>query len=142
MTQADRTGPLTDGYSPLLTVSFRATNVTAVRHGVRDAAARCGMSAGRADEFMVAVHEVMTNVVRHGGGTGRLRLWCDGVILCQVVDRGPGFDAAPHLNRTQRPSPSSSGGMGLWVARQTSDGLAIDSGPAGTTVSIRGYLGS
>jgi anti-sigma regulatory factor (Ser/Thr protein kinase) len=31
---------------------------------------------------------------------------------------------------------SASGGMGLWIARQTADHLAIESGPGGTTVTI------
>lgn len=80
-------------------------------------------------------------LVRHGGGTGQLRLWRNAGIVCEVVDYGPGFNAAPYLGRTQPPPAASSGGRGLWLAERTSDMLVIDSGPTGTTVSVHAHLG-
>ena len=141
MTNVNKTGlPSTDGYTLLLSATVHASNVAALRHRVRDLTSECGMDAEQVDGFAVAVNEIMTNAVRHGGGSGQLRLWCDGRVLCEVDDRGPGFDAGPHLRRTERPAPSSRGGLGLWLARQTSDDLAIESGPTGTTVSISAHL--
>jgi anti-sigma regulatory factor (Ser/Thr protein kinase) len=98
------------------------------------------MAPEKADGFIIAINEVMTNAVRHGGGNGELRLWSGHALLCEVDDHGPGFDAGPHLERTTRPTPSRTGGLGLWLARQTSDTLTVDSGPNGTTVSITGKL--
>jgi len=129
----------TDGYALLLAVGFNAATVAAVRHAVRDVACRCPMSDDRLDDFVVAVNEIMTNVVRHGGGNGHLQLWRDGDLLCQIIDHGSGFDPRPYLTR-DRPEPSPSGGMGLWLAQRTSDTLSWDSGPAGTTIGIQSRL--
>jgi serine/threonine-protein kinase RsbW len=128
--------PSTNGYSLLLAATFDATSIGAVRHEVRNVTDRCDMSVDRRDDFVLAVNEIMANAVRHGGGTGKIRLWRDGDLVCQVSDQGSGFDAGPYLRR-ERPLPSPSGGMGLWIARQTSDNLTIDSGPTGTTIGIR-----
>jgi anti-sigma regulatory factor (Ser/Thr protein kinase) len=128
-----------NGYSLLLAATFDRTSIAAVRHQLRDAAGRCRMSGERRDDFVLAVNEIMANAVRHGGGTGLLRLWCDGDLRCEVTDQGSGFDAGTYLRR-DRPQPSPSGGMGLWIAQQTSNDLTIDSGPAGTTIGIRSNL--
>jgi anti-sigma regulatory factor (Ser/Thr protein kinase) len=125
-----------DGYSLVLAAPFDRGRVSAVRREVGAAALRCGLPAERADVFLVAVNEIMTNAVRHGGGSGELRLWQDGDLVCEVHDRGDGFAASTYLQRTEAPNPSSTGGMGLWLARQTSDRLAIESTSAGTTVRV------
>jgi serine/threonine-protein kinase RsbW len=127
-----------DRYSLLLDTSFNGATIAAVRHEVRAAADRCHMTDDDLDDFLVAVNEVMTNAVRHGGGAGRLRLWRDGVILCEVIDQGQGFNPRPHLQH--RPQPSATGGMGLWLARQTSHDLDIQSSPSGTTIKVSGLL--
>ncbi len=139
MSHANWPEPSTNGYSLLLAATFDRGSLATVRHEVRDAAGSCRMTVDRRDDFVLAVNEIMANAVRHGGGTGHIQLWHDGDLLCQVTDRGSGFDAGPYLRR-DRPQPSPSGGMGLWIARQTSNNLTIDSGPAGTTIGIRGVL--
>jgi anti-sigma regulatory factor (Ser/Thr protein kinase) len=84
----------------------------------------------RGNDVVLVVQELATNVVRHGGGRGRLRLWSEGRrILCRVSDQGPG------LTDTQtQPSPRTPGGRGLWIARRLAD-LRIESSPAGTVVT-------
>ncbi|GIF66870.1 hypothetical protein Ais01nite_49050 [Asanoa ishikariensis] len=141
MSQANGWESSMDGYSLLLHARFDGTSLAAVRHKVLDVAGRCRMSGDRLDDFVVAVNEVMTNVVRHGGGNGHLRLWRNSELVCQVSDRGPGFEVAPVLRR-RKPRPSSSGGLGLWMARRMSDKLTITSGPAGTTIGVHAYLGA
>ena len=129
-----------DGYSLLLAATFDGTSVSAVRRKVVDVARGCHLSGDRLDDLELAVDEIMTNVVRHGGGTGQLNVWRGGDLVCQVTDAGRGFDARPFLQQ-ERPRPSEDGGMGLWLARQTSDKLTIDSGPDGTTIGIHQALG-
>ncbi|MDG4820569.1 ATP-binding protein [Asanoa sp. WMMD1127] len=142
MAGVNRAGTSSDGYSLLLSATFDGNSCSAVRHEVRASAARSRLDGETLDDFITAVNEIMTNVVRHGGGTGKLRLWRNGDLVCQVIDHGPGFDPTPHLHREHRPQPAATGGMGLWLAQQTSDHLTIASGPDGTTINIYGSLES
>ncbi|MDG4825627.1 SpoIIE family protein phosphatase [Asanoa sp. WMMD1127] len=120
----------------LVDAAFDRAGVASLRRRVADAAERHGMTEEAADDFIAAVNEVMTNAIRHGGGTGMLRLLGDGRLVCEVRDHGGGFPAADFLARRERPIPSSTGGMGLWIAQQTSHALEIESTPAGTLVRI------
>jgi anti-sigma regulatory factor (Ser/Thr protein kinase) len=87
-----------------------------------------------AEEMVLVAHELVTNAVRHGGGTGRLRMWAAGGRLwCEVSDQGPGL-ADPAFAGTRLPDPTVPGGRGLWIARTMSD-LIIGTGPGGTTVT-------
>ena len=82
------------GVVGLLESRFDAAGVTALRHRVADCVAAAGLAGERLDDFVLAVYELLTNAVRHGGGSGGLRLWHDGrQVACEVVDRGRGFDA-------------------------------------------------
>ena len=86
----------------------------------------------------VVVTELITNVILHGGGEGRLRLSVhDDSLYCQVTDYGPGI-ARPHTAGWRPPStadPVSS--RGLWIVRMLCDHLLIDSSHIGTTVTAR-----
>ena len=119
----------------LLAREFDQDGLVELRHGVE----RCCVSSGLADEalywFVVAVNEITTNAVRHGGGWGRLRLWrADDYVYCQVADRGPGIP--PHQDGLVRPSPLQLGGRGLWLARQGCETVVLDVGPQGSTVTL------
>ncbi|GAA3315708.1 hypothetical protein [Nonomuraea dietziae] len=39
------------------------------------------LGADQTDRLMLAVNEVATNAVEHGGGHGRIRMWIDGDVL-------------------------------------------------------------
>jgi anti-sigma regulatory factor (Ser/Thr protein kinase) len=126
---------------PVLRTMFDASGVGAVRRSVGSVLHEQGLDGQRADDFLIAVNEVMTNAVRHGGGTGELRLWSDDILVCEVRDEGGGFDAEAYTSRTERPPASATGGLGLWVASRMADAMSVTSGPAGTTVRIRTVLG-
>ena len=84
----------------------------------------------------MAVNELLTNAVRHGGGTGHVALWReDDAVVCEVTDRGAGLPA-PHPDKPDRPVMDEPGGWGLWLAAELTDTLVLQSGPRGTTVRV------
>lgn len=120
----------------LITEAFGRDRVTGLRHDVAGCARAVGLAGERLDDFVLAVNELITNAVRHGGGQGWLRLWQElGTVHCEVSDVGPGISPA-QLREQPRPAPDSLGGWGLWLTRRLSDEMVIDTGPAGTTVRI------
>ncbi|WP_033345503.1 ATP-binding protein [Catenuloplanes japonicus] len=119
----------------LLESRFDATGVTALRHRVADCAEAAGLHGERLDDFVLAVYELLTNAVRHGGGSGGLRLWHDGKrVACEVVDRGRGFDADGRVE--PRGPAAAPGGWGLFLADKLTDSIEVASGPEGTTVRV------
>jgi anti-sigma regulatory factor (Ser/Thr protein kinase) len=120
----------------LLVAGFTADQITTVRQEVEAIALRCGLDRQRASDWVTAVNELMTNAVRHGGGAGRMRVWHDGRLTCEVQDSGGGFTVADYLGRAHRPTLTSTGGMGLWIVQQMTDALTIESDGTGTTARI------
>ncbi len=117
---------------------FTAEHLVGLRHQVEAFAARHGMTGLALYRFVVAVNELTTNAVRHGGGGGRLELVRDGDRLrCRVVDTGAGMAAG----RPPRPAaPRAVAGRGLWLVRQIADTLDIDTRPTGTSVTLTAPL--
>jgi len=115
---------------------FAGDDLGRVRRTVFAGARRAGLTGDPLDDFVAAVHELVTNAVRHGGGRGRLALRRDGdTLVCNVSDDGPGFgDGVPAA--ANPPSAQTPGGRGLWLARQLTDTLLITDGPSGATVSV------
>lgn len=106
-----------------------------LRQVVSAHARECGLTGTAVEDIVVIGNELATNVVRHGGGSGEMSLWCaGGVVYCRMRDDGPGL---PNPDRAGAvPADlSASTGRGLWLIRQLSDSLRIDSGPDGTTVT-------
>jgi anti-sigma regulatory factor (Ser/Thr protein kinase) len=65
---------------------------------------------------VLAVNEIATNSVRHGGGTGTLRVWVGTRwLVCEIEDRGR-IDN-PMVGR-EEPTPDRPDGRGLWIANQ------------------------
>jgi serine/threonine-protein kinase RsbW len=119
-----------------LVAPFAARHISDLRHQVAGYCARAGLAGPPLDDFVLGVYELLTNAVRHGGGTGSLHLWRDGdTLVCEVHDTGHGLpilgaDGAP------RPSVSRPGGLGIWIARQLTESMRVDSSGSGTTVRI------
>jgi serine/threonine-protein kinase RsbW len=119
-----------------LVAPFAARHISDLRHQVAGYCARVGLAGQPLDDFVLAVYELLTNAVRHGGGTGSLRLWRDGdALVCEVHDTGQGLpilgaDGAP------RPNVSTPGGLGIWIVGQLTESMRVDNGASGTTVRI------
>jgi anti-sigma regulatory factor (Ser/Thr protein kinase) len=105
---------------------------------VRALVARCGSEAGLGEmareDFVLAVNELATNSVQHGGGGGMLRVWQEpGALVCDVRDRG--FIEDPLAGR-RRPPIDQYGGRGLWLVNRLCDLVQIRSSPSGTVVRV------
>jgi serine/threonine-protein kinase RsbW len=117
-------------------MTFTATDLPDIRRFTATCAARAGMSAEAADDFVIAVNEIATNAVRHGSPEAWLRLWVIGeAMVAEIRDTGhwPADSVPAALPRR----PAEQGGMGLEVARLVCDGLQIKAGSDGTAVLLR-----
>jgi serine/threonine-protein kinase RsbW len=121
--------------SELLTRDFDYHSLVEVRHDLERSCADAGLVDQALYWFVVAVNEITTNAVRHGGGKGRLQLWReDDTLHCRVVDRGPGIP--PDRYGEVRPAPYTLGGRGIWLARQGCETITLDTGPNGSAVTL------
>jgi anti-sigma regulatory factor (Ser/Thr protein kinase) len=115
----------------LLKQSFDGGQVGVLRRVVEAHAAAAGLSEPRRQDFVLAVDEILTNAVRHGGGGGIVEVWLTVERLWfRISDEGPGFAVA----LVKPPRPSQLGGRGLWIAGQITDELTITSDTTGTVV--------
>jgi anti-sigma regulatory factor (Ser/Thr protein kinase) len=92
-----------------------------------------GVSAARALDMLLAVTEVANNATAHGGGIKDVRIGrALGRFVCEIVDRGAGFDdpTAGYL------APRDGVGAGLWVARQLTWRIDFLRSPAGFTARL------
>lgn len=120
----------------LLSETFDRGQVTDLRHRVASCATSAGMTGQRLDDFVLAVNELITNAVRHGGGRGRLQMWRDArSMFCEVSDSGQGI-GSDQLRHRERPAPNTAGGWGLWLTERLTDTMAVATGPDGTTVRV------
>lgn len=116
-------------------LSFQVADLREVRRLASEQAEFAGIAEQRAADLVLALSEVATNSVVHGGGEGHLAIWNEnGDLVCDVSDTGRIED--PLVGR-QRPAPSQIGGRGLWIANQLCDLVQIRSGETGTQVRLR-----
>jgi anti-sigma regulatory factor (Ser/Thr protein kinase) len=120
-------------------VEVRFDALLAVRRFVRRHAAAAALSAERTRDLVVAVNEIATNSVRHGGGRGRVIMWHEaGTLLCEVRDSGR--IASPLAGR-ERPERGQVGGYGLWLANQLCDLVQVRAFAAGGAVRLHMRVG-
>ena len=105
-----------------------------VRCFVAEHARAAGLGAGRANDLVVAVNEIATNSIEHGGGSGALRLWREGQrVVSEVRDAGRLDD--PLADR-RLPGPGDHAGRGLWLANQLCDLVQVRSFPGEFVVRL------
>jgi anti-sigma regulatory factor (Ser/Thr protein kinase) len=128
------TAPLPEPLALRATLVFNGMGLRPVRRLVSTEAARAGFTSQPINDLVLAVDEIASNSIQHGGGSGTLRIWRDGdVLVCEVRDGGH-FDD-PLADR-RRPAPERDGGRGLWLANQLCDLVQVRSSPTGTTVRL------
>lgn len=108
--------------------------VPAVRGDVRALAVATGFGE-RADDVELVVDELLANAQEHGRPPVAVRAWCDGRLVIEVVDRGPGFDRH-RVWRAHPPAPDAHRGRGLWIARQLTDLVAVGADGRGAWVRV------
>ena len=130
----DRFGePLPEAPDGALAFGFDADSLLALRRRTARFASGAGLSVAQTAELVTAVNEVATNSIRHGGGSGTVRLWLEGsTVLCEVSDSG--LLEAPMAGRVQPTRASDA--RGLWLANQLCELVQVRSYPAGTTVRM------
>ncbi|WP_067508077.1 sensor histidine kinase [Actinoplanes sp. TFC3] len=93
-------------------------SVAELRAEVRDRArAESWLPPDRVETLVLALSELATNGIRHGGEHRELRLWVTSdAVIGEVTDDGA--QAPAPLAGYLPPAPGVSGGMGLWLVQQ------------------------
>ncbi|MEU0369572.1 anti-sigma factor RsbA family regulatory protein [Streptomyces sp. NPDC006283] len=113
-------------------LTFDAERLPVARNFAVDQAKALGLAGERLDDFALAVAELTTNSVVHGGGSGTVAVWAeDGQILCDVRDFGQLNDP---LAGRRPPVRDQIGGRGLLMVHYLSDLVRVHTGPEGTAI--------
>lgn len=127
--------PLPPAPADATTLAFDIDGIPEVRRTVRERGQAFGLDDERVHSLQLAVNELATNSVRHGGGSGTLAIWTFAdAICCEVRDAGVITDP---LAGRQRPPVDAGGGLGLWLVNQVCDLVQLRSTAEGSTVRVR-----
>ena len=119
---------------PLFDLAFDSGALYVLRTEMRACAGQAGLPEDRVTDVVLAVHELAANVLSHGGGKGRLRVWnLAGALHCQVDDGDLIASEDPAARTNSLPDLP---GHGLWVVRRVADQMQTLSGPRGTRVTL------
>jgi anti-sigma regulatory factor (Ser/Thr protein kinase) len=126
--------PLPQPPASVQELSFDRESLHAVRRLVATRAADAGLSIGRLNDLVLAVNEVATNSVRHGGGFGTLRVWMGTRwLVCEVEDLGR---IENPLAGREQPTAEQQDGRGLWIANQICDLVQVRTLSEGSVVRM------
>jgi anti-anti-sigma factor len=129
---------------PVLDQVFDGDSLYALRAAVAAHGSQAGLAEGRVGDLVLAVHELAANVVRHGAGRGRLRIWnTAGVLRCEVTDDGAPQAAGGGAETGSRDAAAwrIDSGHGLWLIRQIADQTSVRAGPSGTVAAVSFAVG-
>ena len=129
--------------APLLEVAFLMSDLARIRLQVTRRAEDAGLCEPRLSDFVLAVHEVASNAVVHGGGKGRIHLshTAEG-LRCVVADSGSGLTRASPCGSASLPDDGdeAESGRGLWLAQALADRFEVTACEGGTTVTLVALL--
>jgi anti-sigma regulatory factor (Ser/Thr protein kinase) len=132
---AERFGePLSEPPADAEELSVTTGSLRDARRLVYAHAQKAGLGT-RADDFVLAVNEVLSNSIHHAGDDGLLRVWheADGLV-CEVRDRG--YILKPLVGR-EEPAIGQVGGHGIWLVNLVCDLVQVRSNPDGSTVRMQ-----
>jgi anti-sigma regulatory factor (Ser/Thr protein kinase) len=114
-----------DGPAHAARFAFGPTELYQLRARVEEFGRAAGLSAEAVIDLTLAVGEAADNAVRHGGGGGKLTMWCEGTgVVVEIHDAGRLTDP---LAGRRRPTLHAPGGRGLWMIHQLCD--LVELGP-------------
>ena len=136
----DRTAPLE--------LPFAIGDLARLRLLVTRRAEDAGLCEPRLSDFVLAVHEVASNAIVHGGGKGRIHLdHTDEGLHCVIADSGPGLPPKDTDTDTNTGfandidiDDEAESGRGLWLAQALTDRFDIAVCDAGTTITLVALL--
>ncbi|WP_330473752.1 ATP-binding protein [Terrabacter sp. C0L_2] len=131
------TGPSVASERELGRVEFGPDDLRRVREVVRTIVVE--RLPDRADNAVLAVHEVAVNSIVHGGGHGVLRIdeTADSIVF--TVEDEDGTGSVPQLRAVDGEATS---GRGLLIAQRLADRLTIETQPTRTRVRVHLSLAS
>ena len=109
-------------------------DLVVVRRLVGDFAMAAGLVPQRVAGLVLALSEVATNALVHGGGWAMVLMHTrPEAVVVDVRDRGTG---AGYETAAGPPPPGSPGGRGLWLAGQVCDHMEVIGSVTGTVVRL------
>jgi anti-sigma regulatory factor (Ser/Thr protein kinase) len=128
------TAPLPPVPAEAQTIPILPAGLTSLRAAVSRRAARAGLPVRRREDLVLAVNELATNSIRHGGGAGTLLVWeTAAALVCEVTDAG----RLEHpLAGRELPTPGQIGRYGLWLVNQLCDLTEQRTLPHGNLVRV------
>ena len=108
-------------------VALEASHLLRARERLRDYLHLHCADAELVDDVVLCLEEACTNVIRHSGADEAMRVrlrFAGDQLICQVADRGKGFDIAS-FDPQAVPDPLASGGRGLHIIAQIMDEMSL-----------------
>jgi anti-sigma regulatory factor (Ser/Thr protein kinase) len=126
--------PLPDAPPDAEEITVTLRDLRDARRLVRARAQKAGLGS-RADDFALAVNEVLSNSLNHAHQDGTLRVWNDpDGLVCEVRDGG--HIAQPLIGR-EEPSIGQIGGHGIWLVNLVCDLVQVRSSAGGSMVRMQ-----
>jgi anti-sigma regulatory factor (Ser/Thr protein kinase) len=121
----------------LLQSRFDLAVMGVIRRRVADCLSLAGFSEDKADDFLLAVGEIVGNAIKHGGGVGDIRLTRNGRRLrCVITDHGSGLAEGKYHEQQDRVRSEAEHGRGLWLAFTLCAVVELYTSPHGTRVHL------
>jgi anti-sigma regulatory factor (Ser/Thr protein kinase) len=126
--------PLPPAPGDAQTIPILPAGLTSLRAVVARWGARAGLAPERREDLVLAVSELATNSIRHGGGAGTLAIWeTSAALVCEVTDAG---QLGHPLAGRELPRPGQVGRYGLWLVNQLCDLTEQRALPGGNLVRV------